>query len=90
MESLFIGSLREIERILNDAVFNRSYAEVQELSDISVEKYVTDKTDDEGVRTWSVNRPRSPRSWGCMDPPRSPSAAPIEYWVSSLRAHAAT
>jgi protoporphyrinogen oxidase len=50
--SLVAGSEDELERVLTDAVFDRSYEEIQALSDISVEKFVSDRTDDEGALAW--------------------------------------
>ena len=50
--SLVVGSEDELERVLKDAVFDRSYEQIQALSDISVEKFVSDRTDDEGALAW--------------------------------------
>jgi phytoene dehydrogenase-like protein len=49
MNDLLADSAEELERILKDAVFDRSYEQIQALSDISVEKFVSDRTDDEGT-----------------------------------------
>jgi protoporphyrinogen oxidase len=51
-ESLLAGSLPELERVLADAVYERSYEEIRALADISVEKFVSERTDDEGTLAW--------------------------------------
>jgi phytoene dehydrogenase-like protein len=49
---LLAGSEDELERVLKDAVYERSYEQIQALSDVSVEKFVSDRTDDEGALAW--------------------------------------
>jgi len=51
-ESLLAGSMDELERVLADAVYNRSYDEIRALSDISVEHFVRERTDDEPTLAW--------------------------------------
>ncbi|MBW1901196.1 MAG: FAD-dependent oxidoreductase [Deltaproteobacteria bacterium] len=51
-ESLLADSTEELEKLLKDAVFDRSYEQIQKLNDISVEKFISDRTNDEGVLVW--------------------------------------
>ncbi len=85
LEDILINSLEELMAVFNDAVFERSYEQLHEIMDVSVEKYAYGVTKDEGVLTWLLFM-----GWlygGTRFPPSDMSAGSL-FWTFKKGAEA--
>lgn len=51
-DDILTASAVEVEKIYSDAIYDRSYEEMDDIDDVSMEKFIWDRTRDEGARAW--------------------------------------